>query len=64
LTLCLKRTQANKLFSIDVTLLPERDPVKRTRTAHVDMDSRWAAVRASYEVGGIYGLVIKIQLAV
>jgi hypothetical protein len=28
------------------------------------MDSRKAAVRASYEVGGIYGLVVKIKLAV
>jgi hypothetical protein len=60
----LKGNHANLLFSVEVTLLPERDPVKRTRTAHVDMDSRKATVHASYEVGGIYGLVAKIKLAV
>jgi hypothetical protein len=37
---------------------------KKNRAAHVDMDSRKAAVHASYEVGGIYGLVAKIKLAV
>ena len=55
---------ANLLFSVDVTLLPDHDSVKRTRTAHVDMDSRKAAVRASYEFGAIYGLLVKIKLAV
>ena len=60
----LKGKHANLLFSVDVTLLPDREPVKRTRTAYVDMDSRKVAVRASYEVGGIYGLVVKIRLAV
>jgi hypothetical protein len=60
----LKRNHFNLLSSVDVTLLPDRDPVKGTRAAHVDMDSRRAAVHASFEVGGIYGLVVKIKLAV
>lgn len=47
-----------------VTLLSERDPVKGTRTAHVDMDSRRAAVYASFQHGHIFGLVVKIKLAV
>ncbi|CAE7201543.1 RNA-binding protein [Pyrenophora teres f. teres] len=50
------------LYSI--TIHPERDQVKRTRTAHVDMTTRSSAVRASYEVGGIFGLMVKIRLAV
>lgn len=50
--------------SRNVTILSVRDPVKRTRTAYVDMYSRKVAVRASYEVGGIFGLIVKIKLAV
>lgn len=46
-----------------MTLLSECDPVKRTRSAHVDMFTRKAAIRASFEVGQIFGLVVKIQLA-
>lgn len=53
-----------RLTSRDVTLLSKRDPLKRTRTAYVDMYSRNVAVRASYEVGGIFGLIVKIKLAV
>ncbi|KAI2479513.1 RNA-binding protein [Pyrenophora tritici-repentis] len=58
--------EAIREFFIDysITIHPERDPVKRTRTAHVDMTTRSSAVRASYEVGGIFGLVVKIRLAV
>ncbi|KAL1793116.1 hypothetical protein ACET3X_008098 [Alternaria dauci] len=48
----------------NVTILSVRDPVKRTRTAYVDMYSREVAVRASYEFGGIFGLIVKIKLAV
>ncbi|CAN9389181.1 unnamed protein product [Alternaria alternata] len=48
----------------NVTILSVRDPVKRTRTAYVDMYSRKVAVRASYEVGSIFGLIVKIKLAV
>ncbi|KAI4691472.1 uncharacterized protein J4E84_003766 [Alternaria hordeiaustralica] len=48
----------------NITILPEREPVKRTRTAYIDMDSRKEAIRASYEVGSIYGLIVKIKLAV
>ncbi|CAN9411628.1 unnamed protein product [Alternaria alternata] len=48
----------------NVTILSVRDPFKRTRTAYVDMYSRKVAVRASYEVGGIFGLIVKIKLAV
>ncbi|KAB2100922.1 hypothetical protein AG0111_0g10775 [Alternaria gaisen] len=48
----------------NVNILSVRDPVKRTRTAYVDMYSRKVAVRASYEVGGIFGLIVKIKLAV
>lgn len=47
-----------------VTLLSERDPVKGTRTVHVDMDSRRAAVYASFQHGHIFGLVVKTKLAV
>ncbi|EUC45285.1 hypothetical protein COCMIDRAFT_5490 [Bipolaris oryzae ATCC 44560] len=47
-----------------VTLLSERDPVKGTRTAHVDMDSRRAAVYASFHYGHIFGLMVKTKLAV
>ncbi|USP79759.1 uncharacterized protein yc1106_07033 [Curvularia clavata] len=48
----------------DITLLPDRDPVKRTRTAYVDMSSRTAAVCASFEFGYIYGLKVQSKLAV
>ncbi|KAH6867031.1 hypothetical protein BKA58DRAFT_216328 [Alternaria rosae] len=48
----------------NIAILPEREPVKRTRTAYIDMYSRDEAVRASYEVGSIYGLIVKIKLAV
>ncbi|KAG9196602.1 hypothetical protein G6011_01723 [Alternaria panax] len=48
----------------NITILSKRDPVKRTRTAYVDMYSRKVAVHASYEVGGIFGLIVKIKLAV
>ncbi|KAF1943473.1 hypothetical protein EJ02DRAFT_421315 [Clathrospora elynae] len=48
----------------DVTLMNERDPIKRTKTAHVDMYTRKPAVRASYEVGAIFGLTLNIRLAV
>jgi hypothetical protein len=45
-------------------LLPERDPVKRIKVAHVDMVSRKHAVRASYTTGNIFGLLLNIKLAV
>lgn len=47
-----------------VTLLPERDPVKGTRSVHIDMDSRRAAVYASFQHGHVFGLMVKIKLAV
>jgi len=48
----------------EITFLPERDAVKRTQTAYVDMCTRDAAVQASYSVGSIFGLQLAIQLAV
>jgi hypothetical protein len=50
--------------SQDYKILPDRDLVKRTQTAHVDMYSREAAIRASYMTGSIFGLVLDIRLAV
>ncbi|KAF1845644.1 uncharacterized protein K460DRAFT_112107 [Cucurbitaria berberidis CBS 394.84] len=48
----------------DITLLNERDPIRRTRIAHVDFSTRMAAVRASYLVGHIFGLCLDIRLAI
>ncbi|KAF1836618.1 hypothetical protein BDW02DRAFT_221251 [Decorospora gaudefroyi] len=47
-----------------ISLLAERVPVKGTRTAHVDMYSREAAVLASFEYGFIYALCVHMKLAV
>jgi hypothetical protein len=56
---------ANQLvISQNIAILPEREPAKRTKTAYIDMYSREKAVHASYEVGAIYGLIVKIKLAV
>jgi hypothetical protein len=50
--------------SQELKLLPERDSVKRTRVAHIDMLTREAAIRASYMSGSIFGLVLDIKLAI
>ncbi|KAF1953829.1 hypothetical protein CC80DRAFT_595399 [Byssothecium circinans] len=47
-----------------ITILDERDPVKRTQTAYIDMDRREAARFASFIFGFIYGLRVDIRLAV
>ncbi|KAF2684698.1 hypothetical protein K458DRAFT_403684 [Lentithecium fluviatile CBS 122367] len=47
----------------NVRLLDERDPVKGTRTAHVDMFTRTAARHASHTIGDIYGLRVHVRLA-
>ncbi|KAF9692623.1 hypothetical protein EKO04_009519 [Ascochyta lentis] len=49
---------------VNIDLLSDRDPLRRTQTAHVDMSSREAAVQASYLTGHIYGLIVHIKLAV
>ncbi|KAF2441198.1 hypothetical protein P171DRAFT_91693 [Karstenula rhodostoma CBS 690.94] len=40
-----------------------RDPISRTQTALVDMYTKNAAKQASYIMGSIFGLVVKINLA-
>lgn len=50
--------------SEDVRLLPERDEIKGTKTAHMDMSTRQAAIRASHMTGGIFGLLLKLELVV
>ncbi|KAF3038855.1 hypothetical protein E8E12_008335 [Didymella heteroderae] len=49
---------------VEITMLPDRDPLKRTRTAHVDFASRKTAVQASYISGQVYGLIFDVKLAV
>ena len=51
-------------YSTDITFLPDRDPLKRTQTAHIDMSSRKAAIQASYITGHVYGLIFDVKLAV
>ncbi|KAL1595826.1 hypothetical protein SLS60_009516 [Paraconiothyrium brasiliense] len=46
----------------DIKML-SRDPLSRTQTAHVDMYTRGAARQASYAMGSIFGLIVKIRLA-
>ncbi|KAF2034728.1 hypothetical protein EK21DRAFT_107856 [Setomelanomma holmii] len=53
-----------RFYLQEIKVLAERDPVKRTKLAHVDMYTRDAAVRASFMVGHVFGLMLKIQLAV
>ena len=50
--------------SVGITFLKDRHPLKRTQTAHVDMSSRKAAIRASYVMGQVYGLIFHVKLAV
>ncbi|KAJ4344563.1 uncharacterized protein N0V89_012307 [Didymosphaeria variabile] len=40
-----------------------RDPLSRTQTAYVDMYTQGAAKQASYSMGSIFGLIVKIRLA-
>ncbi|KAH4005146.1 hypothetical protein HBI13_024800 [Parastagonospora nodorum] len=48
----------------EIRMLPGRDPVKRTKVAHMDMVSRHYAIQASFMTGSIFGLMLKIELAV
>jgi hypothetical protein len=52
------------LFSKELKLLPQRDPIKGTKVAHIDMVTRHYAVRASYMTGYIFGLLVDIKLAI
>ena len=45
-------------------MLPDRDPLKRTQTAHVNFSSRKTAVQASFISGQVYGLIFDVKLAV
>jgi hypothetical protein len=56
-------TDANS-YSVDIALLPDRDSLKRTQTAYIDMSSRKAAIQASYTTGEVYGLIFDVKLAV
>ncbi|KAH7401944.1 hypothetical protein DE146DRAFT_449278 [Phaeosphaeria sp. MPI-PUGE-AT-0046c] len=47
----------------EIKVLPIRDPSKGTQVAHVDMFTRQDAVRASFTVGSIFGLIPILQLA-
>jgi hypothetical protein len=50
---------------VEVTFLRERDEVKRTRTARVQMWKREHAIEAVREVAGnVFGLIFKVELAV
>ncbi|KAJ4411128.1 hypothetical protein N0V91_001501 [Didymella pomorum] len=49
---------------VNITVLPDRDPLKRTQTAHVDFSSRETAVQASFTSGQVYGLIFDVKLAV
>jgi hypothetical protein len=50
--------------SEEIKMQPGRDSVKRTKVAHMDMVSRHYAIRASFMTGSIFGLMLKIELAV
>ena len=52
------------LASREIRFLDEREPIKRTRTAYVDMYTRELAKRASRFIGHIFGLLVDINLAV
>lgn len=52
------------LYSTKITILPERDPMLGTKTAHIEMSSRKAALQASHATGSMYGLIYKVRLAV
>jgi hypothetical protein len=60
----LAATRSANRNSLAITLLLERDPFKRTQTAHVDFSSRKTAVQASYMSGQVYGLIFDVRLAV
>lgn len=45
-------------------MLPERDPIKRIKVAHIDFYTRETAIRASYLTGDIFGLLLDIKLIV
>jgi len=45
-------------------MLPGRHPVKRTKVAHMDMVSRQYAIEVSFMTGSIFGLMLKMELAV
>ncbi|KAF3052947.1 hypothetical protein E8E11_003933 [Didymella keratinophila] len=49
---------------VNITMLPDRDPLKRTQTAHVDFSSRKLAVQASFISGQVYGLIFDVKLSV
>ncbi|KAF2876835.1 hypothetical protein BDV95DRAFT_561684 [Massariosphaeria phaeospora] len=48
---------------LEITFLETRDPVKRTRTAYIDMCTSDAAQQASHAYGYIFGLSVEVELA-
>jgi hypothetical protein len=50
-------------LSQGIKVLPIRDPNKGTQVAHIDMLTRHDAVRASFTVGSIFGLIPNLELA-
>lgn len=50
--------------SSDVKFLDERDPIKGTQTAYINMHGRRAAIKASFATKKIFGMKVNIQLAV
>jgi hypothetical protein len=50
--------------SLELKMLPGRDPIKRTQVAHIDLVTRTAAKHASYMFGYVFGLMLHIMLAV
>lgn len=54
--------RANDLHSKKIKMLA-RDPISRTQTALIDMYTKGEAEKASYIMGSIFGLVVKISLA-
>jgi hypothetical protein len=56
-------TRTNTVASRNLEILTEREPVKRTQTAYIDMYTRMAAKQASHTTGAIYGLMVNVRLA-
>lgn len=50
--------------SKNIRILDERVPIRRTRTAYIDMYTRNAAWMANNKFGFIYGLMVHSRLAV
>ncbi len=51
-------------YSIDITLLPDRDPLNRTQTATINIFNGKTAIQVSYNTDKVYGFIFDVKLAV